>query len=266
MKRIQFGAVAMVLAPAAFCLWGCASSTGEPTVVPRVVDARADEQLTRMTSCLAGLDSFSFEADVRYDDYLVDSQKVQFGRRVAVDVQRPNRVHAMIDGDIKRMRYWYDGSRTVVLDIDNKQYSEAPAPPTIDDTLTEMAEKHGFVLPLAELIATESYRWLMNNVVSAAYVGERVIDGRRCHHLAYEQPTLDWQIWIDADEPALPRRLVISYKELPNCPQYEVAFKRWLPGAKFSENDFAVELPAGAIKIEYRMPDRTVGTKATGRK
>jgi hypothetical protein len=261
MKRIQLGAVAVALAPAALCLSGCVSSAGKPTVAPRLVDARADEQLKRMTSCLGGLGSFSFEADVRYDDYLVDSQKVQFGRRVTVDVRRPNRIRAVVDGDIVRMRYWYDGKRTVVLDVDSNQYSEAPAPATIDASLTAMAEDYGFVLPLAELIATDSYKWLMSNVESAAYVGEHMIDGKACHHLAYEQPTLDWQIWIEAGEPALPRRLLISYKQLPNCPQYEVSFKRWLPDAPLSEADFAIELPEGATQIDLPPPDRIVGTK-----
>jgi len=261
MKTIQLRAVAVALALATLCLSGCASSTSKPTVAPRLVDARADEQLKRMTSCLAGLGSFSFEAEVRYDDYLVDSQKVEFGRRVAVDVRRPNRIRALADGDIKRMRYWYDGNRTVVLDVDSNQYSEAPAPATIDAVLTAMAEKYGFVLPLAELIATDSYRWMMSSVESAAYVGERLIDGKPCHHLAYEQPTLDWQIWIESGEPALPRRLLISYKQLPNCPQYEVSFKRWSPDAMLSDAEFAVRLPEGATKIDLRPPDRIVGTK-----
>jgi hypothetical protein len=256
----------IAFAPALLCLTACVSSGSKPTVAPRVVDARADEQLKRMTSCVGALGNFGFEAEVRYDEYLVDSQKVQLGKRVAVDVRRPTRARAVVDGDIEHMRYWYDGNRVVILDVHSNQYAEAPALATIDATLTAMAENYGLVLPLAELIAADSYTWLMNNVESAVYVGQHVIDGTLCHHLAYEQPTLDWQIWIEAGEPALPRRLVISYKQLPNCPQYEVSFRRWTREAALNETEFAVQLPENATRIDFRPPDRIVGTGTTPQK
>ncbi len=241
-------------------LTGCASNRGEPTVAPRVIDARADEQLKRMTGYLAGLGAFKFDADVRYDDYLVDTQKVQFGKRVSVAVQRPDKAGATVDGDVESKRYWYDGKRAVILDVDRNHYSETAAPSTIDATLRAMAENYGLVLPLAELIAADSYQWLMNNVQSAAYVGERIVDGARCHHLAFEQPTLDWQIWIDGGEHPFPRQMLIAYKSLPNCPQYEARFTRWTPNASLTSADFAIQIPQGAARIELEAPERVVGT------
>ena len=40
-----------------------------------------------------------------------------------------------------------------------------------------------------------------------------------CHHLAFEQATIDWQLWIDAGKDPLPRKLVITYKTEDEVPQ-----------------------------------------------
>lgn len=258
MSRIPRSAGSVSSLAAFLFLAGCAAP-GKPTVTPRLVDARADEQLRRMTTYLGELANFRFEGEIRYDDYLVDTQKVQLGKHVVVDVRRPDRARAVVEGDVENTRYWYDGQRAVILDLISQQFAEAPAPATIDATLTALAENYGLVLPLAELIAADAHTWLMNNVDSAVYVGEHSIDGHACHHLAYEQATLDWQIWIDAGEPPLPRRLVISYKQLPNCPQYEVAFTRWSQASTSSDAEFTAQIPEGATKVDLRQPDRTVG-------
>jgi hypothetical protein len=263
MNSIRLVPTTVLLAPLTVCLLGCASAGDAPTVTPRLIDARADEQLQRMSTSLAALPAFSFDAEVRYDDYLIDTQKIQLGRRVSMNVQRPNRVRAIVEGDIRRLRYGFDGTRAVVLDEDRNQYSEAPAPETIDAALTDMAERHGFVLPLAELIASDPYAWMMGSVESATYVGVHPIDGRPCHHLAFEQPTLDWQIWIDTADIAVPRRLLISYKQMPNCPQYEVAFRHWTTAATFGDADFAIAIPADAARVELEPTGQVVGTKAT---
>ncbi|MFO0838872.1 MAG: DUF2092 domain-containing protein [Phycisphaerae bacterium] len=242
-------------------LAGCAAPGARAApAVSHVVDARADAQLRRMTSYLSGLKSFRFKADVTYDDYLVETQKVQLAKRVTVEVQRPNRARGVVDGDVENKRYWYDGKQVTLLDVDHAQYSTADVPDTIDATLDVMADKYGMVLPLAELIAAQSYAWLTNNVQSATYVGQGRVGDAMCHHLAYEQETLDWQIWIDAGEPALPRKLLICYKQLDGCPQYEATFTNWEPSATLNDADFTATLPKDAVRVELGPPQKTVGT------
>lgn len=243
-------------------LTGCAG-LGKNEVVPRVIDAQAQDELKRMTDYLANLQRFHFACDITYDDYYTGTQMIQLARSLVVDVARPDRARAVVVGDLDHKRYWYDGQQVVVLDVDRNQYSQVAAPPTIDETLDMLAGR-GFVLPVADLLASDAYRLLTKGVVSGAYVGVRRIGGADCNHLAFEQDTLDWQIWIDAGDPPLPRKMLIHYKAQPGCPQYQATFTRWetvagsLPAAEFTP-----QIPPDAILVELTPRESTTNAGAS---
>ncbi len=60
----------------------------------------------------------------------------------------------------------------------------------------------------------------MGGVQRGEYLGIHEAAGVPCHHLAFEQATIDWQLWIDAGKDPLPRKLVITYKTEDEVPQY----------------------------------------------
>ena len=71
-----------------------------------------------------------------------------------------------------------------------------------------------------------------------------------CHHLSFEQATIDWQLWIDAGPEPLPRKLVIAYKTEDEVPQYSVTFRKWNLEASVPEELFRFEPPEGARRVE----------------
>ena len=71
-----------------------------------------------------------------------------------------------------------------------------------------------------------------------------------CHHLAFEQATIDWQIWIDAGAEPLPRKLVIAYKTEDEVPQYSVTIRKWKLDPKLPDELFRFEPPEGAQRVE----------------
>jgi hypothetical protein len=52
---------------------------------------------------------------------------------------------------------------------------------------------------------------LIDGVIRGEYLGLQSVEGISCHHLALEQETIDWQLWIDAGPSALPRKLTIRW-------------------------------------------------------
>ena len=76
------------------------------------------------------------------------------------------------------------------------------------------------MLPLADFLYADPYAVLMEGVTYGRYLGIHQAAGVACHHLAFSQDTIEWQIWIDAGEKPLPRKLVISYVQEPGEPQY----------------------------------------------
>jgi hypothetical protein len=53
---------------------------------------------------------------------------------------------------------------------------------------------------------------LIKGVQEARYVGMSQIADTKCHHLAFRQKLLDWQLWVEDGDKPLPRKLVITYK------------------------------------------------------
>ena len=68
---------------------------------------------------------------------------------------------------------------------------------------------------------------MMGSVQRGVYLGLHDAAGVPCHHLSFEQATIDWQIWIDAGRDPLPRKLVIAYKTEDEVPQYSVTIRKW---------------------------------------
>ena len=106
------------------------------------------------------------------------------------------------------------------------------------------------MLPLADLLYADPYAVLMAGVTYGRYLGLHQAAGVACHHLAFSQDTIEWQIWIDAGDKPLPRKLVISYVQEPGEPQYSAIIRRWSLESEVPEGLFTFEAPEGAQKID----------------
>jgi hypothetical protein len=73
----------------------------------------------------------------------------------------------------------------------------------------------------------------------------------KCHHLAFHQKLLDWQIWIDAGKEPLPRKYVITFTSQRNQPQYTALIHRWDVNPKLSDEQFEFHPPKGFRQVEF---------------
>ena len=99
--------------------------------------------------------------------------------------------------------------------------------------------------------AEARYNILMENVNSGFYVGISIVDGVNCHHLAYRDDEVDWQIWIEDGDKPLPKKFVITTKWLTGAPQYTVSVKSWDLSPKLKDDMFTFVPPKDAKKIEF---------------
>jgi hypothetical protein len=106
------------------------------------------------------------------------------------------------------------------------------------------------VIPLGDFLYADVYARLMSDVQRGVYLGIHEAAGVPCHHLSFEQATIDWQIWIDAGTEPLPRKLLITYKTEDGVPQYAVTIRKWNLQAKLPDALFAFSPPEGAPRVE----------------
>jgi hypothetical protein len=222
----------------------------------RLIDPRADELVREMSDLLASTQSFALEAEEIYDDVPEHLPRTQLGNLRHVALKRPDRMAGDASGDAVNRSFWYDGKTLSVLDKEQHAYTTIPVPPTIDDALDAVFELTGMVLPLADFVYEDVYTRLMGSVQRGVYLGIHHVGDIACHHLSFEQATIDWQLWIDAGEEPLPRKLVIAYKTEDEVPQYAVTIGKWNLKAEFPEELFRFEPPEGAERFELpRAPE-----------
>lgn len=226
----------------------------------RMIDARADTQLKRMGAFLARQPALSFTADVQYEDYLVGTRKFQIGRTTSVEFRRPDKVRAHARGDTESRRYWFDGRQVSILDETANVFARLDVPGTYDQMFAAMSEKYGMSMSLGELLLSDPYGDLLRDVREGSYIGVRTVGGNRCHQLVFSQDELDWQVWIDAGEQPWPRKFVVTYKNLPACPQFSATFTSWNASASAEPGDYTFNPPAGAVEVNEIEPLPSTGS------
>jgi hypothetical protein len=255
MKReLALVVLALALVPLASAQ---APAPGPAAPPPRRVEERADQELKRMGEFLAKLPHFAFEAEETFDELPDGELRRQLTNVRRIAVQRPNHFAADVTGDTLDRASWYDGHTVTVLDKDHNVYATIEAPATIDATIDKLQDEYGVVLPLTDLLYADPYAVLMAGVTYGRYLGMHLAAGVPCHHLAFSQETIEWQIWIDAGERPLPRKLAISYVDEPGEPQYSATIRRWTLDAKVPDGLFTFEAPEGAQKIDAQAMQRS---------
>jgi hypothetical protein len=229
----------------------------------RLVEARADEIIRKMAALLTGTKAFALEAEEVFDEVPQHSPRRQLTNRRQVALRRPDRLAGDASGDAVNRTVWYDGKTVSALDKEQNVWAAAEVPPTVDAALDAVFERTGMVIPLADFLYTDVYDRFMSSVQRGVYLGIHEAAGVPCHHLSFEQDTIDWQIWIDAGPEPLPRKLVIAYKAEDEVPQYSVTIRKWNLKATLPDELFRFEPPPGARKIELPTAPPAEGPDAT---
>ena len=250
MKPLVPFAAALLLAGAAF-----AQEPPPPPVDPdaapaRLVEPRADELVKRMSDLLASSKAFALEAEEVYDEVSDDVPRTQLTDRRHVVLRRPDRLAGTAAGDGVNRSVWYDGKTITALEDAQNVYVTMDVPPNIDGALDTAMERTGMVIPLSDFLYADVYDRLMGSVERGVYLGIHEVAGHPCHHLSFEQQTIDWQLWIDAGPQPLPRKLVIAYKDEEGVPQYQVTIGKWNLAAQVPDDMFQFQPPAGARRVE----------------
>jgi hypothetical protein len=236
-----------------------ASAAAEPPPPPieaelapasRLVDPRVDDLMRRMSAHLAKAPAFAFEAEELWDDVPAQSPRRQVSNRRHVALRRPDRLVGDASGDAMNRSFWYDGKTFAALDKEQLVWASGDVPASVDGALDWLRERTGTEIPVADFLYGDPYARMMGQVQRGVYVGLHDAAGVPCHHLAFEQATIDWQIWIDAGPQPLPRKLVITYKTEAEVPQYSVTITSWNLSPRLPDSLFAFTPPQGATRVD----------------
>jgi hypothetical protein len=221
------------------------------------VDPAADRILRAMSEHLAGAKSFTYRVEVAEDVLLDHGQMVQYGGVSEIALQRPGSVHARFRGEERNSNVVLHAGKITLHNLRTNMYAQADVPPLIDDAIDAIVDRFGINVPMADLISADPYAAVMGNVDYGYVVGTSVVDGAKCHHLAFSQQNIDWQVWIETGPHPLVRKFVITYKDEEGWPQYTARISEWDLSPRISTHHFEYEPPKDARKIDF-LPNQAV--------
>ncbi len=216
----------------------------------RLIEPRADALVRQMSDRLARATSFALEAEEVHDEVPEQSPRQQLTNLRRVALRRPDRLVGDASGDGINRSFWYDGTTFAALDKEQNVWASGAVPATVDAALDWVFEQTGTVIPLADFLHADIYARLMSDVQRGVYLGIHEAAGVPCHHLSFEQATIDWQLWIGAGPEPLPRKLVITYKTEDEVPQYTVTIRKWNLNATLPDVLFRFTPPEGATRVD----------------
>ena len=205
-----------------------------------------------MSDLLKSAGSFTFQAVSDREQPSVNGPLLDFFAVSTVAVTRPNRVRLDTTGDLHDASLWYDGKTVAIYSTKSSFYGQTDAPPTIDETVMMLMDRFQMVFPAAGFLLKDPYAKMMEGVTTAFDAGEARIDGIACRHLAFSEPDANWQVWIEDGARPLPRRIAVTYKNVPGTPRVVTSLSDWNLSATVPADRFVFTPPAGATKVDWK--------------
>ena len=213
--------------------------------------ARADDPATllkAMSDYLASQKSLSAKFDSDVEVVTPELQKIQFTSSGEMKMNRPDKLRVRRTGGYADVELVYDGKTVSLYGNNAKSYVQADVAGGTDKMIDTLYSHSSAGLPGADLLLSNSYDELMANVIDGRHIGQGVVDGVECEHLAFRGPETDWQIWIETGAKPVPRKYVITSKTVAGAPQYTLRVRDWKTDAN-TDADFIFKPPADATKV-----------------
>jgi hypothetical protein len=213
------------------------------------VDPASIQALKDMGAFLQTLKRFRVSTELTGERVLADGQKLQHTATADMDVERPNKLRALMHSARSERELVYDGKTVTLYTPAQKYYSTVELVDTIGGLSRRLEERYGVELPLSDLFLWGTPAAPLDKIESAMNAGQDFVGNDLCDHYAFRQAKADWQIWITTGSRPLPRKVVITNRTDEARPQ-SVSLIDWNLKPKFTDSVFKFTPPKGASKIE----------------
>ncbi len=215
-----------------------------------LLDTKADELFKSMSSYLGSTKKITVDTDIDFEIVTSDGQKLQLSSNANFFIERPSKLHVERVGTAADVYLIYDGETLTLYGKRTNSYGQLTGSGTIDDAFMIYEMETGMAGLGAGLMLADPYEALTENTESSSYIGIGYVNGIKCHHLAFRDDKVDWQLWVQAGETPLPMKFIITSKFLPSGPQYEMRFRNWNTNPEIDDKIFTFVPPDGAIKVD----------------
>lgn len=210
---------------------------------------------------LKSLKQFSFRAEVTNDEVYYEGKKLQYGLDMQTFVRRPDRLRVNAEGDLVNKEFFFNGKTITLYDKTDKVYASMEVPPTIEEALDKAHKDFGLKVALTDLASPLLWEHISKRFEHSLYVGMHKVRGIRCHHLAFDREEVELQIWVNAGDNPLPRKIIFTLKKLEGSPQWTAYLSDWSSSLSLGDGLFNFVVPPGVKKIKFVPTKQTPETR-----
>jgi len=222
---------------------------GAPQAATSAVDPASLQALKDMGAFLQTLKRFRVSTELTGERVLADGQKLQHTATADMDVERPNKLRALMHSARSERELVYDGKTVTLYTPAQKYYSTVEFTDTIGKLIERLEERYGVELPLADLFLWGTPAASVDKIESGMNAGQDFVGDDLCDHYAFRQAKADWQIWITTGSRPRPRKVVITSRTDEARPQ-SISLIEWNLKPSFKDTVFKFTPPKGASRIE----------------
>lgn len=217
------------------------------------ISEEAGAALLRMGQTLRA-EQFSFQAQTIRVYAEANGQPLHIFHTMKVTVHRPNRLLVDVTGDDGSRKLIFDGRTTTIYSAEQKKYASIPIPEgTIEAMMKEVMGRLGVDFPLADFLTEAPNKAFLTGVTSGRVVDTVTIDGSPYLHLFFSQPPgIELELWLEKNDQSLPRRLIVTYRDLPGQPNFIAEFSDWNFNIHPADAEFTFQPPPDAAQIQLK--------------
>ncbi len=251
MKPRNLAVLAGLLASAAISLSVAGTTVARAATPPKpAITEDASSAIARMGATLRAKE-FSFQVRTIRVSANNNGELLHIEHAFKVTVVRPDRLLIDGTGDDGPRKLVYDGKAAVMVLENGKKYASLPVPNTIDGMMHVLIGHFGVDFPLADFLTAAPDKAFLTGVTAGREVGSATIDDVPCQHLVFSQPPgIELELWLEANDQSLPRRLIVIYRSLPGKPNFVAEFSDWNFTVHPPDADFQFEPPEGAQQLQ----------------
>ena len=206
-------------------------------------------RLAQMGDYLRSLKSFAVKAETAKDEVLESGQKLQFGGTLEYRYAKPDKLRASVRTDRKWRDFYFDGKTLTQAAPRAGYYASAAMTGKVGEVMTDLAQRYGIEMPLADLFFWGTPSSGVDDITSATLIGPARIGGVDTDHFALRQQGVDWQIWVERGAKPLPHKMVVTTTDEPAQPQFSATLS-WNLGAQTPASAFTYVPAKDARRIE----------------
>jgi len=215
------------------------------------IDPAATEILKRMTAYLGSLKQFSVQTQNTLEDMLATGHRIDLDISAEVTISRPNKLRSERKGDMVNQIFYYDGKTLTLYNPADNVYATKPVPDSFEGLFKYMYESLGFGVPVSDLVYSDAYPLLMQDVNYAAVIDKAFIGGIKCDHLLFSRPGVDFQIWVSEGARPLPLKYVVTDTTTSGLLSVSTLMSGWNVEPVVDDGQFTFVPPKGSQEIDF---------------